>query len=323
MRKFIHVQDLTNEDYDLDLGYVAVDVDTGENCYFSHFNKDGSHNSKDIYPFDPKSISGDLAWHMARSGYPFSQISEEIHPEIVEFINYSIDAHREHNVKNGYRTDLLDFNKKHLKVIYVPSYTLFGREEASIYIPVENRISLYCDKLEYEEASKRVKNEEKSNVVHEIGHMKVSTYKIVGDKLYIKTGFFTSEANLESIVLDNGDIFYKIKEAPVKNRNLEKKALEEIINDTDCSNIYATYNRTYPNIGDSLNNLCDKKLPKLREEDNAFLAYCDYLKEIVKSTDIVDEINGLIKDALFGNNRRKYEGKALKLIRQCQDRKKC
>lgn len=322
MKRFIHVQTLSNESCDLDFGYVAIDADTGSISYFSHFDKYGIYDPERLYPFDPNDVDGDLAWHMACSSYPTIQISEELHPEIVDFIKAAIITHRDYNIENGYRTDLLDFNAKHLKVICTPSYCLFGREEASIYIPVENRMNLYCDRYEYEEASRKEKMEEKSNVIHEIGHMKVSSYRIDKNKLFIKTGFFPSEAILEPILLENEDIFYKIKEAPKRGANLEKKALEEIINDTDCSTIYKSFLRTYPNIGDSLNALCDGVLPRLRECDDAFLAYFDYLKDIVGSVDIVDEINGLIKDALFGQNRKKHERKALKLIRQCEDRKK-
>lgn len=321
MKRFIHVQTLINESCDLEFGYVAVDADTGEICYFSNFDKYDVYDPERIYPFDLQNMSEDLSWHMACSGYQTIQISEYIHPEIVDFIKTSINEHRVYNIKNGYRTDLLDFNEKYLKVMYTPSYSLFGREEASIYIPVENRMNLYCDKWQYEDASKREKLEEKSNVVHEIGHMKVSSYKIIGNKLFIRTGFFPSEALLETISLENGDIFYRIKEEPKIDINLEKKALEEIINDTDCANIYSPFLRSYPNIGDSLNALCDGVLPKLRESDDAFLAYKDYLKDVIGSKDEVDEINGLIKDALFGHNCKKHEMKVLKLIKQCEDRK--
>lgn len=321
MKRFIHVQTLINESCDLEFGYVAVDADTGEICYFSNFDKYDVYDPERIYPFDLQNMSEDLSWHMACSGYQTIQISEYIHPEIVDFIKTSINEHRVYNIKNGYRTDLLDFNEKYLKVMYTPSYSLFGREEASIYVPVENRMNLYCDKWQYEDASKREKLEEKSNVVHEIGHMKVSSYKIIGNKLFIRTGFFPSEALLETIPLENGDIFYRIKEEPKIDINLEKKALEEIINDTDCANIYSPFLRSYPNIGDSLNALCDGVLPKLRESDDAFLAYEDYLKDVIGSKDEVDEINGLIKDALFGHNCKKHEMKVLKLIKQCEDRK--
>ncbi|MDE6141835.1 MAG: hypothetical protein K2G03_04450 [Bacilli bacterium] len=321
MKKYIQVHTLTNDSCDLDFGYVAIDIETGEICYFTNFDQYGIYDPNELYLFDPYNISGDLAWHMSCSYYPIAQISNDIHPEIIDFIKWSVNAHRTHNEENGYRTDLLDFNEKHLKVIYVPSYDLFDREDAAFYVPVENRMTFHCDRLEYEDASKRKKNTEKSNVIHEVGHMKVSTFKIDGNKLFIKTGFFPSEATLELITLRNGDIFYKIMEEPKIGINLEKKALEEIINDTDCANIFPTYNRTYPHIGDVLNKLCDGKLPRFREEDDAFLAYFDYLKRVVGSKDLADEINGLIKDALFGRNRRKHEAKALKLIKQCEERK--
>ncbi|MCX4364925.1 MAG: hypothetical protein OSJ70_04050 [Bacilli bacterium] len=321
MRRFIHVQTLFDEACDLDFGYVAVDCDTGNICYFSHFDKSGTYNTSEIYPFDPNNVDGDLAWHMARSGYQVDQISSEIHPEIVEYLSKSITAHRDYNIKNSYRIDILDFNAKHLHVVYTPSYLAVNREAASMYSPVENRLDLYSNKLEYEDASKRKKMQEKSNILHEIGHMKVSTYEIKDNKLFIRTGFFSSEATLEPIVLRSGDIFYKIKDAAKKGINLEKKALEEIINDTECASIFSTFMRTYPNIGDSLNDLCDNVLPKLRHDDDAFLAYCEYLEEIVGSKDAVVEINGLIKDALFGRNRQVDERKALKLIRQFKEKR--
>ena len=322
MKKYIHIHNLTDKGCDLEFGRVAIDADTGEVCYFSHFDEKGIFDSENIYPFNPKNIDGDLAWHMERSGYPTEKISDELHPELIDFIKKSIVMHREYNEKNGYRTDLLDFYEKNLRVWYVPSFSLCGREEAAFFFPFENRINLYCDRWEYKEASKKRKNIEKSNVVHEIGHMKVSSYKLEDNILTIKTGFAPSTAILEPVILENGDIFYKVKKAPDENANLEMKALEELINDTDCSKIYKTFIRTYPNIGDSLNILCDEKLPKLREEDDAFWAYCDYLKGIVKSSDLVDEINGLIMDAMFGRNRQEDERKALKLIRQCEENKR-
>lgn len=323
MRKLIHIHNLTDKGCDLEFGRVAVDVDTGEICYFSHFDEKGIFDSKNIYPFDPRNINGNLALHMARSGYPTEKFSEELHPELRDFVQKAIDMHREYNEKNGYRTDLLDFNAKNLRVWYVPSYYLYEKEENAFFFPVENRMNLYCDRYEYEGASKREKIAEKSDIIHEVGHMKVCTFKLEDNTLYIRTGFAPSVAILDPVILKNGDVFYKVKKAPNRKANLEEKALEEIINDTDCASIYKAFNKTYPNIGDSLNNLCDKKLPKLREEDDAFLAYCDYLKDIVKSTDTVDEINGLIREATFGNAPRKYGLKALKLIRQCEDRKRC
>lgn len=322
MRKYIHIHNLTDKGCDLEFGRVAIDVDTGEACYFSHFDDKGIFDPENIYPFNPENIDGDLAWHMERSGYPTEKISDELHPELIDFIEKAIVMHREYNEKNGYRTDLLDFNQKNLRVWHVPSYTIFGKEESAFFFPFENRINLYCDRYEYEVASKREKNEEKSNVIHEIGHMKVSTFKLDGNTFTIRTGFAPSIAILDPVTLKNGDIFYEVKESPDQNANLEMKALEEIINDTDCSKVDKTFMRTYPNIGDSLNNLCDKMLPKLREEDDAFLAYCDYLKGIAKSADLVDEINGLIMDALYGTNRRKHEMKALKLIKQCEENKR-
>ena len=228
MRRFIHVQTLFDEACDLDFGYVAVDCDTGNICYFSHFDKSGTYNTSEIYPFDPNNVDGDLAWHMARSGYQVDQISSEIHPEIVEYLSKSITAHRDYNIKNSYRIDILDFNAKHLHVVYTPSYLAVNREAASMYSPVENRLDLYSNKLEYEDASKRKKMQEKSNILHEIGHMKVSTYEIKDNKLFIRTGFFSSEATLEPIVLRSGDIFYKIKDAAKKGINLEKKLLKRL-----------------------------------------------------------------------------------------------
>lgn len=322
MQKLIHIHNLTDKGCDLKFGCVAVNADTGSICYFSHFDERNIFDSENLYPFDPNNIDGNLAWHMARSGYPIEKFSEELPPEITDFVEKAINMHREYNEKHGYRTDLLDFNQKNLRVWYVPTFSLDERKEDAFFFPVENRMNLYCDKWEYKEASKRKKNAEKSNVIHEVGHMKVSTHKLEDNILTIRTGFAPSVAILEPVILKNGDIFYKVKKAPDEKDNLEKKALEEIINDTDCASIYSAFNRTYPTIGDSLNNLCDKKLPKLREEDDAFALYCDYLREMVGSKDIVDEVNGLIKDAVFGRDPCTHEMKALKLIRQCEEKKR-
>lgn len=323
MKRLIQTQLLYDNYYDLVFGYEAVDIDTGKRYYFSFYNEGDKWDFK-LHPFDPKNPSNKISWHLHHCDFSFDRFSNDIHPELAEKIEEVIINHQKYNEEKGYPTTILNFNKENLKVIYNSCDSLFNDEKIlGFYIPIENQIELSYSKYHIEKNNVKEKNRFISTIIHEVGHIKVSGGKVVDNKLLVKTGFYPNEVFLKPINLFNGDIFYEIPESPNSRFNLEKKALEEIINDTDCALLFPTFERNYPNIGDSLNKLCDGILPKLRYEEDAFALYCDYLKKITESQDTVDEMNGLIKDAIYGRNARNDKLKVLKLIRKCQDRKNC
>ena len=322
MRRYIKVQELFDDHYNMIFGYVAIDVDTGKTHYFSTYDEFDNYNPKGIYPFDREKPREKVREHLRHCSYPFTKVSPEIPPDLICFIDDAFNYHYQYNEINDYPTNLLEFYKKKLKVISMPDCSLFGKKESSRYIPVENRMNLSCDNKNYDKAYKKEKEQNKSNIIHEIGHLKVTNYRLLNNRLYINIGFYPSIVKLSPIILSNRDIFYKIDKIPSERVYLEKRALEEIINDADCTLVYPGYMCGYPKIGTSLNKLCDNKLQEIRYVDEAFDVYCDYLRDVTGSKDIVQELNGLIKDTTYGNNPRKYGLKALKLIRQCQDRKR-
>lgn len=152
--------------------------------------------------------------------------------------------------------------------------------------------------------------------------MKASNYRLDEENniLYVKTGFYWSEIELKPITLENGDIFYKITKVPEKWKNRNEKALEEIINDYDCSLVFSSFNGNYPKIGKRLNDLCDKKLTYARYDLGIKQFYLS-LQNIINSKDLANELLEHIGDSIYGYDPEESENKAIELIKKYEDKK--
>lgn len=318
MSKIIQLETLYDNYHEFDFGYIGMDLDTKKIKYYSYYNLKQEYDRNSLYEFDPNNleIGSKICWHMYHCKHK-SILSEEVPKEFEQLVKCFINQHKQYNINNNYPIEYIDSNLVNLSIQYQSNFSLFNNSNFSAtYTPVENVIGLAFDKSKWTKLS----NDEKDSLIHEIGHMKASRYKLdeVNNLLILKTGFYWSKIKLEPIILENGDVFYKIINVPEKWENCTERALEEIINDLDCSLAFSTFNGSYPKIGKRLNDLCDKKLTYARYDVGIKELYTS-LQKIIDSHDLVDELLGYIGDSIYGYNCEISENKTLQLIKQYED----
>lgn len=255
--------------------------------------------------------------------YKRPSISDKLPDELVELTEYFINQHKTYNINNNYSIQNIDENVINLSLQYKSNFSLFGGTRFSaIYIPVENIIGLATNKTEWHRLSDNERDSFKNSLIHEIGHMKVSNCELneTTNILSVKTGFYWSDIELNPIMLENGDIFYKLTKVPNELKNCNQKALEEIINDFDCSLAFSSFNGNYPKLGKRLNDLCDQKLTYARYGIGIEALYTG-LKKIIDSRDLVDELLEYISDSIYGYDTEISEFKSLQLIKKYEENK--
>lgn len=325
MSKVIQIDNLYDKYHSITFGYVGIDLETKEIKYYSHYNSKQEYYGDSLYEFDPSNLDTEssISWHMHHCTYKRPPISNELPDELVAFTKYFINQHKEYNIKNNYSIKNIEENVINLSLQYRSNFSLFGGARFSaIYIPVENIIGLAINKTEWGMLSNDKCDNFKNSLIHEIGHMKVSNYKLdeTSNILFVKTGFYWSEIELKSIILENGDIFYKIAKVPKEWENRNQKALEEIMNDFDCSLAFSSFNGNYPKLGKRLNDLCNQKLTYARYGIGIEELYTG-LQKIIDSRDLVDELLEYIGDSIYGYDKEISENKALQLIKKYEENK--
>lgn len=325
MSKIIQIEKLHDNYHYMDFGYVGVDLETKEIKYYSFYNSNQEYNSNSLYEFDPNNIENgsSIAWHMYHCSYNRPSLSDQLPDELVQLAQLFITRHREYNINNHYPVQNIDQNSINLSIQYRSNFSLFGNSGFSaLYIPINNIIGLTTDKTKWNRLSSEQKEDAKNSLIHEIGHMKASNYKLDEDNniLHVKTGFYWSAIQLEPITLENGDIFYKIVKVPDKWQNCNEKALEEMINDLDCSFAFDIFKGSYPKLGAKLNDLCDKKLTFARY-DKGIEQFYTSLKEIIDSQDLASELLEHIGNSIYGYDPEDSKNKALQLIKKYEDKK--
>ena len=329
MSKIIQIKELYDNYHCMYFGYVGIDLETKEIKYYSFYNANQEYNKNSLYEFNPNNIETGsyIGWHMYHCSYKRPSLSDKLPNELVQLVPLFISQHKEYNINNNYPVQNIDQNSTNLSIQYRSNFSLFGDSGfAAIYIPVENIIGLTTDKTRWNTLSSDEKEDSKNSLIHEIGHMKVSNCKLDEENniLYVKTGFYWSTIQLEPIILENGDIFYKIVKVPEKWQNCNEKALEEIINDLDCSLAFNSFKGSYPKLGTKLNDLCDKKLTFARYDIGIEQFYIS-LKKIINSQDLASELLEHIGDSVYGYDPEDSEKKALQLIKKYElaKRKNC
>ncbi len=318
MGKIIQIKTLYDSYHEFDFGCIGMDLDTKKIKYYSYYNSEQKYNSNCLYEFDPNDLEVDsqISWNMCNCRYK-SNLSEELPKEFKQLVKCFINQHKQYNVNNNYPVEYIDQNSVNLSIQYRSNFSLFNDSTFSAdYIPVENVIGLTFDKSKWN----KLTDYEKDRLIHEIGHMKASRYKLdeANNLLIVKTGFYWSKIDLKPIILENGDIFYKIINPPKRWENCTERALEEIINDLDCSLAFSTFNGNYPKLGKRLNDLCDKKLTYARYGVGIKELYTS-LQKIIDSRDLADELLEYIGDSIYGYDHEISENKALQLIKQYEN----
>lgn len=325
MSQIIQINNLYDKYHEINFGYVGIDLETKEIRYYSHYNSKQEYYGDSLYEFDPSNLDTEsyISWHMYHCTYKRPLLSDKLPNELVELTKYFINHHKEYNINNNYPIQNIDENMINLSLQYRSNFSLFDSTEFSaIYIPVENIIELAVNKTKWEKQSDDNHDSFKNSLIHEIGHMKVSNYKLdeTTNILSVKTGFYWREIELEPIRLENGDIFYKITKVLEKSKNCNQKALEEIINDFDCSLAFSSFNGKYPKLGKRLNDLCNQKLTYARYGIGIEELYIG-LQKIIDSRDLVDELLEYIGGSIYGYDTEISEKKALKLIKKYEENK--
>lgn len=325
MSKIIQIDNLYDKYHKIDFGYVGIDLETKEIKYYSPYNSKQEYCVNSLYEFDPSNLDGksSVSWHMYHCTYKRPSLSDELPEELVRLTKNFINHHKEYNLNNNYPIQNIDENVINLSLQHRSNFSLFGGAEFSaIYIPVENIIGLATDKTKWDSLSDDKRDGFKNSLIHEIGHMKVSNCKLdeTTNILSVRTGFYWSEIELKPIMLENGDIFYRIIKVPEEWKNCNQKALEEIINDFDCSLAFSSFNGKYPKLGKRLNDLCNQKLTYARYGAGIEELYAG-LQKIIDSRDLVDELLEYIGDSIYGYDTEISENKALQLIKRYEENK--
>ena len=326
MAKIVQIDKLYDIYYRMIFGYVGVDLETGEIKYYSFYDND-NYNPGMLYEFDINNVKGKyLTGHMK---YCYYQREGYLPRQVKNQVDEIIDSHKNYNMKNGYPTTDLDFNKNNLSVKCINILNIFGNSInvgalniSGGYIPVSNIINLKTIGYDCEYIPPNVKLQQTRVLVHEVGHMKVTRCVLDErcNKLLVKTGFYDSEAELRPCLLQNGDVFYILQNVPNLDINKEGRALEELINDVDCSIAFPSYNGSYPKIGNQLNKLCDGKLLMARYE-NGLDTYYSSLTSIINSENLAIELLGHLSESVYGSEPKSSEEKAMKLIKKYQNAK--
>lgn len=320
MSKIIQINKLYDNYHEMYFGYIGMDLETKELKYYSHYDLKQKYNINSLYEFDPNNLEIDsyISWHMYHCKNKHC-LSEKLPDEFDQLVKSLIEKHRQYNISNNYQVQYIDQNSTNLSIKYQSNFSLFGDLEFSAtYTPVENVIGLAIDKSKWN----NLLNDDKNSLIHEIGHMKASSYKLdeKNNILIVKEGFYISKIELQPITLENGDIFYEIINVPKRKENYAQRAIEEIVNDLDCSLAFNTFNGTYPKLGKRLNDLCDRILIRARYDIGVEQLYIS-LQKIIDSYDLVEELLEHIGDSIYGYDPEISESKALKLIKKYEDKK--
>lgn len=320
MSKIIQIDYLYDNYHEMNFGYIGIDLDTKEIKYYSYYNLKQEYNEKTVYEFDPNNleVGSKISRHMYHCNHK-SSLAETLPSELKQLVKKIINQHKQYNINNNYPIEYIDKNLINLSIEYRSNFSLFGDLGFSAtYVPVENTIGLAIDKSKWENLS----NDEKCNIIHEVGHMKASSYRLdeVNNILIVKTGFYLSKVELEPINLENGDIFYRIISVPKRLENCNERALEEMINDLDCSLAFSSFNGNYPKLGKKLNDLCDQKLTYARYDIGIEEIYT-CLQKIIDSKDLADELLEYVGDSIYGYDPEISENKASQLIKRYYENK--
>ncbi len=331
MKYIIQIGTLYDNYNDMDFGYIGKDLKTGEIHYYAMYDNQGNYSSHCVTEFDINQENNweNLDWHLYHCNYKKDKktTSNELPGEILSLIPEMINIHLIYNKENGYPIEFLTNNSTSLSIEYVNNFSLFGDLGFSgRYIPVQNVIEIPITNNEWDNYSDYEKKDAKDVLLHETGHLKVSSHKLdmINKQLNVRTGFFSQVIKVEPIVLDNGDIFFRSNKINALNDD-NSRILEEVMNDFECMQINPDFNPVYPNVGYMLNELCDGRLQMARYYDDGIEELYESLSKIIKSRDMVDKLLESIEctSKSYDFNYEENNSHMMKLLKQYQIIKSC
>lgn len=323
MKKFIELGNIFDFYEQTIFGYIVYDVETKEIKYYSYYNKDDIYTPDTLHEYDP--FNKDPNYYVNNHDFFGRSIRETISPnlpdEVIEYVKKGIELHRVFNKENNYPTEFLDENEKYLAINYSMDLETFLHRTLTVltatnYFSLDNSINFRTSKFDWGTIPEDVKKGLWHIAKHEVGHMKVTRYKLdeVNNTLCIKTGFSHNIMDVKPIITDDGGMVYTHGETFI-NKDIDIScALEEIICDYDS--LLASrgdFDGNYPKIGEDLNRLFNGQLLGMRytASINDLVAY---LKDIIPSEDMAYELFNYLYEALNRDVSEKYVEKAKSLI---------
>lgn len=320
MSKIIQINKLYDYNLDMCFGVIGMDLETREIKYYSYYNENGEYDPNGLYEFhlDQLKENSIIKKHLQDSNYKKQDLFDRVPTSIANLTIDLLDQHQKYNLKYHYPMDYLNQNSKNLSLRYITSWSAIERVQPhAFYLPVENEIVLITtrmifDQEEIENTTIKIKN----SLLHEIGHLKVADCTLNEEKniFHVKTGFDEHDVKVQPVVLDNHDLFY-ITTCVCDAKNNYGKALEEIINDYDCSLVDPLYFGTYPKLGERLDRLCGNTLLLSRYTKGVDFLY-DHLQQIIPSNYLASELLEHIGNSVCGDDPKASENKAMQLIKK-------
>lgn len=322
MKHIIEIGLLYDKHIRMNFGSVGKDLETGEIHFYTKYDKSGHYIPNGLFEFNinQKGYCEDLSRNLSCCHYIKDKDNAGLLPKEILPLTYEmINKHLTYNKENGYPIEYLTKNSSDLSVEYTSSLALFDDSEFSgIYSSLLNTILIPITASEWNHYTDQEKKNAKDTLLHETGHLKVSTHKLdmENKQLIAKTGFLTSFTYVEPIVLPNGDIYLTSVDSL---DNDYERILEEVMNDYDCKKINPDFYPVYPNVGHILNELCDGRLQMARYYDDGIEELYESLFKLDNSRDMADELLGSIKSASeYVDSNNDDNKRMMKLLNQYQ-----
>lgn len=322
MNKVIQIAKLYDSHHKINFGYVGIDIDTKKIKYYSFYDDRGHYQPNKLYEFDARKLRCEaLRIHMGYCHYQRPKYSEILPKILLPTTKEIIEEVISYNKRKNYPTSYINNNKKDLSIQYKNNIDFFDQEVfGAIYMPVLNILGLPITKGEWENFSEIEKQRIKNHIIHEIGHMKVTRYHLEEKTktLYIAMGFLEQEIPLELRRIQNGDLLYITKKE--KEEDKKQRALEEIINDAECRDIFKDFQGNYPNFGKRLNYLCNNQLYKARY-DRGLEEYYQELEEIIKGESQATALLEELTESIYGEQKEEAKKRVDQLIKKYESAK--
>ena len=238
--------------------------------------------------------------------------------ELVNLIPKLVKSHIDYNTRMGYPTDIALHNIKTLKIQYETGRNMYGEPDfIGQYTSVNNIMSLAISADEWKQMSPKKRNYAVSVLLHELGHMKISTAKFneVDNELTIQIGFSKQVIKVQPISTQEEDTFLKWQSRrDTKVAFSGEYILEEIFNDLECGEIDPNFTPSlHPQFGLLLDKISDGKL-RIARYTIGIEEYYRSLCAVIPSREKANELLSAMYNTVFGHDCKKAKKRALQLL---------
>lgn len=298
MSKILWISDLIDSKSNIKFGYAGIDLETKNIRYFT-FYKNGVIYQNQLWEIDYNKLIKIVP--EVCDGYPkINFFSEELPKEILSLKKKLLNQHKLFNEQNNLPIEWLNINDSNLSFkyktkpysSYSPKYYAINR---GAYEGTQNHITLYMHKDIWSSLSLNDKIKFNGLLLHELGHLKATTYSIKNNNFSYKCGLSEFKIPSKIISISNKDDFYLYPNL-ISYDNSNARLMEEMINDLECKLINPKYEIWYP-YGNILNDLCDSKLISARYTINGMDTFYEEMESIIPKENLANELLALIDNS--------------------------